>query len=288
MKCLVFADATDFARFQETEQLHLHRFVQFAEFVEEQRAAISDFQQPFAAHVGSGERPFAMSEELAFDELFRQRSAVDRDKGHRGPWAEVVNSSSDQLLAGSSFSENQHAGIRRSDLVDQAFDSLHGGGVADQFRSTLDRLEGFLQSDGLVQKRAVFGDAHQHAVEIEQAAWLGQEVEDLHPQRLNRGVHAAVSRVDDRQRVGRDVFHPGRDIPAGQTGHLQIEDRAVERFLGQGFQCRDPVFAHGDIVPTSRQFDSHDLADQRLVIDEQHTQLAARGSAQGSTPDSIR
>ena len=94
-------------------------------------------------------------------------------------------------------------------------------------------LRDFLQRNGFVHQRAMFGDAQQHAVEIKQAARLWQEVEDLHPQSLNRGVHAAVSGVDDRQRVRSEFLHPSRDVPAGQAGHLQVEDRAIERFLGQ-------------------------------------------------------
>ena len=62
---------------KKSQQFHLHRLVQFAEFVEEQRAAVGDFQQSLAADIGTGERTFAMSEELAFDELFRQSTAID-------------------------------------------------------------------------------------------------------------------------------------------------------------------------------------------------------------------
>ena len=47
------ADAADLARFQEAQQLHLDVLVQFAEFVEEQRAAVGDFEEALVVAVGA-------------------------------------------------------------------------------------------------------------------------------------------------------------------------------------------------------------------------------------------
>ena len=81
---LVFADAADFAAFQHAQQFGLHRLGQLADFVEEQRAAVGDFEQADAVLVGAGEAAFAMAEQFAFDQTFRQRAAVDGDEGHFG------------------------------------------------------------------------------------------------------------------------------------------------------------------------------------------------------------
>ena len=89
VKRFVLADAADFARFQKPEQLDLHRLVEFAQFVEKQRPAVGDFDQPLARRVGSGECPFAMSEQFAFDQVFRQRAAID---GTNGLFARLLNS----------------------------------------------------------------------------------------------------------------------------------------------------------------------------------------------------
>ena len=45
---VVLAHAADLAAFQETQQLDLHGLVQFADLVEEQRAAVGDFEEPLA------------------------------------------------------------------------------------------------------------------------------------------------------------------------------------------------------------------------------------------------
>ncbi len=69
MKRFVFTDTTDFARFQESQHLDLHLLVEFAEFIQEQRPAVGDFQQAFAERVCTGEGTFAMTEQFAFDQI---------------------------------------------------------------------------------------------------------------------------------------------------------------------------------------------------------------------------
>ena len=54
---LVFADAANLAAFQHAQQLGLHRLGQLADFVEEHRAAVGDFEQTDAVLVGTGEAP---------------------------------------------------------------------------------------------------------------------------------------------------------------------------------------------------------------------------------------
>ncbi len=69
---LVLADAADLAAFQHPQQLGLHRLGQLADLVEEDRAAVGDFEQAHAVLVGAGERALAMAEQLALDQRLRQ------------------------------------------------------------------------------------------------------------------------------------------------------------------------------------------------------------------------
>ena len=69
---LVLAHAADLARFEEPEQLDLHALVELADLVEEERAAVGDLEEPLAVGIGAGERPLAMAEQLALDEVFGQ------------------------------------------------------------------------------------------------------------------------------------------------------------------------------------------------------------------------
>lgn len=83
---------------------------------------------------------------------------------------------------------------------------------------------------------------------------------------------------------GAEFLHPSHHVPTGQSRHLQIDDGTIERLLGQCFQCRGSILANNDIVSASRQFDRHDLADERFVVHEQHTQFTARGSIKARLP----
>jgi hypothetical protein len=79
----VLAHAPNFARLQKPQQLDLHRLVELSQLIKEQRAAIGDFEQPFARRVGSREGPLAMSEQFALDEVLGQSTAIHGDEWHR-------------------------------------------------------------------------------------------------------------------------------------------------------------------------------------------------------------
>src|SRR4051794_12697891 len=87
---VVLADAAEFARFEEPEQLHLHALVELADLVEEERAAVGHLEQPLAVGVGPGERTATVAEELALHEVLGQGAAVDRDERLAGASALVV------------------------------------------------------------------------------------------------------------------------------------------------------------------------------------------------------
>ena len=80
LKRLVVADAANFAAFEHPQQCRLRRFGKFTDFIEEQCSAVGDFEQSLSVIVGTRECAFAMSEQFAFDQIFRQCPAVDCDK----------------------------------------------------------------------------------------------------------------------------------------------------------------------------------------------------------------
>src|SRR5690606_15190906 len=74
---------------------------------------------------GTCERPFFMSEELAFEQLFGNRSAIDRDETAVLPWALCMQRAGNQLFAGPAFSQNQHRNVGRAELLDHAANAKH-------------------------------------------------------------------------------------------------------------------------------------------------------------------
>jgi hypothetical protein len=91
----ILADAADLAALEHAEQLGLHGFGQLANFVEEDRAAVGDLEQADAMIVGACEGPFAVAEELAFDERLGQGAAIYGDKWLLGSQALLMHGPGD-------------------------------------------------------------------------------------------------------------------------------------------------------------------------------------------------
>ena len=104
---LLGADRIDLAFLQRAQQLHLRVERQFADFVEEQRAAIGFLELADALVDGAGEGALLVAEQDAFDEIFRDGAAVDGDERLAGAIAFALDGARDQLLADAAFAFDQ-------------------------------------------------------------------------------------------------------------------------------------------------------------------------------------
>ena len=77
-------------------------------------------KRPLRAAIGAGEGALLVAEQLAFQQLGRDGAAVDGDERPLPARAGVVDGAGRELLAGARLAEDQHAGIVRGDLADQA------------------------------------------------------------------------------------------------------------------------------------------------------------------------
>ena len=77
LNTLAAADALKAAILQHTQQLHLHRRGDIADFVQEKRSFMGLFEAPLALANGASERPFLVAEKLAFQERLRHGGAID-------------------------------------------------------------------------------------------------------------------------------------------------------------------------------------------------------------------
>ena len=145
-----------------------------------------------------------MAEELAFEQGFRDRGAVDRHEIAFAS-AEFVQGARHKFLAGPAFALDQHAGTCRRDLADRVHDLPDGGRIAEDMR---DHAAGLVE---LAFEFGVFGfdvarlqraldaefklvDVHRFRDEVERAEFHG----------LDGGVDRAVGGEEDaRRRVGK-------------------------------------------------------------------------------------
>ena len=75
------ADGTNAAVLQNAEQLALHRQRQFADFIEEQRAAMRIEEQALTPAVCAGEGSLDVAEQFGLDHLGRNRAQFTGTKG---------------------------------------------------------------------------------------------------------------------------------------------------------------------------------------------------------------
>jgi len=68
-----------------------------------------------------------MAEELGFQQVLRNRAAVDADKRTLGTGRAVVDLSRDEFFACAGFARDHHRDVRPSHPFDLAKDLLHGG-----------------------------------------------------------------------------------------------------------------------------------------------------------------
>ena len=76
----ILADAANLALLEDTQQLHLHRRREIADFVEQERPEVGRLEEPDAVLGRARERAADVPEQLALDERLGYRPAVDRDK----------------------------------------------------------------------------------------------------------------------------------------------------------------------------------------------------------------
>src|SRR5690606_18483663 len=123
--------STTLFRSQHAEQLALQVERNLADLVEEDRAAVGELEAADAVTVGAGERALHVPEELALEELVRNRRAVDLDQRPVRPRAPGMDHVRDELLADTGFALDQHAGVRLRDGLEAREHLLQRRALAD-------------------------------------------------------------------------------------------------------------------------------------------------------------
>src|SRR5207302_238774 len=106
------ADALDLAALERAQQLGLEVDRELADLVEKQRAARRRLERTLARDHRAGERALVVTEQLALEELRRDRAAVDHDERAVLALALDVHGLGRDLLAGPGLALDQHRRIR--------------------------------------------------------------------------------------------------------------------------------------------------------------------------------
>ena len=102
------ADRLDLALLDGAQQLDLRVERQFADLVEEERAAMGFGELAALVGDGAGEGALLVPEEGGFDQVGGDRAAVDGDERLAGAVAHALDDAGDQFLADAGFAFDQH------------------------------------------------------------------------------------------------------------------------------------------------------------------------------------
>ena len=119
---LAAADSFEGMPLENAEKLRLDRLAHLADLVEEQRAPMSGLELPRLPFGGAGKGALLVPEQLALEERFGQRRAVEADKRRTATVAGVMDRPGDELLARATLPAHKHRGLRRCDAGDLAGD----------------------------------------------------------------------------------------------------------------------------------------------------------------------
>src|SRR5690606_35942553 len=115
---LLLADALERAFLDHAQELALKLERDLADLVEEEGASVRKLEAADAVAQRAGERALHVAEELALEEIARDRGAVHADQRPLATRARVVDRARDQLLAGARLARDQHGGVGVGDELD--------------------------------------------------------------------------------------------------------------------------------------------------------------------------
>src|SRR5690606_9837212 len=205
----------------------------FADFVEEERAAIRHLEQPRARARGAGERAPHMAEQGRFEQALRNRAAVLGDEGAAGTRAVAMNGTRDELLSAPGLAGDEHGNVRGGDAIHELEQAADGLALTHDFAVAMARVAPFARARELALGDVGLGFA---AREQRREPRLGAP----------GPAHGApeqdlIARVGNRDRgERRDQAHP-RELPGpeGAAAHAVVEINDAERLAAREQRDRE-------------------------------------------------
>ena len=120
------ADPVDFAFLNGAQQLGLQARIHFADFVQQQGAAIGFFKLANAPGNGAGKGAFLMAEQFGFQQIFRDGGAIDRNERLVVAQRFAMDIARQHFFTRAAFARHQDRSFAARNLVGQRQHSRHG------------------------------------------------------------------------------------------------------------------------------------------------------------------
>jgi len=222
-------DAPERLFLQHAEQLDLRAPRQIANLVEEQRAAVGEFEPASALAVSTRKRALLVTEQFRLDERIGQGRHVDRHEGMLGARTRVVNGTRQHLFAGTALASDQDRGTARrgpGDGVDGLGHPRVGGVEA---RKPVPGRELFAERFVLGNQRPAFERSRDQHLEFIEVDGLGQVIRRPAFHGVNSGRHGPECCHHDDRDLGIDAPQPIEQGQAVLVRHAEVREDQVER-----------------------------------------------------------
>ncbi len=210
--------------------------LEFADFVEEEGAAIGEFEAADFALVCAGEGTAFVAKQFTFKQIVGERGAVDGDKRLVGAGGEAVERAGDEFFACAGGALDEDGGLCGGDLFDQFEDAADGFGAANDGAFGLDAVE--FGAQGLV-----FGD--ELAALDGLAGGLDEDgaFDGFFNKIASAVLHRFDSALDGPERGHEDHVGGGaqgvdgfEEVNAVHTGHHEVGDHEIDILGAQLFE----------------------------------------------------
>ena len=225
--------ALQLALLKHPEQFGLDVRGHLADFIQQNRATVRQLETPLALGHGPGESPLLMPEELALNEVFRDRRAVHLDERPVGSGTLAVNRPGHQLLAGAALPLNQHRRLGSSDLADEVAQTLHSRAATEQlgtgrlgripltqvsvYLDELGKLLGLLESD----------------IYLVRGKRLDQVIKSAIPHAGHGRFDGCMAGHHDHQRLDRSILQNPQNFGSLAVGQANVHEDQVKVVFAQ-------------------------------------------------------
>ncbi len=215
-----------------------------------------------------------MAEENAFDEIFRDGAAVDRDERAADAIAFALDGARDQLFADAAFAFDQYWNVRCGGALPKRDHALHGIAAHHEIAERQRPLDLFLDAIDFARERFDLQRALDRNLKPFGRRRLDDEIDSAAAHGVDCRFDRAVRRLHDDRRHAlgmADTLEHGHPVDAG---HDEIEENERNRLAILAFKNLEGLLARTaglglESEPLDRLFENTSLG--RIVIDDQNT-----------------
>ena len=227
---------------------------------------MGEFEPPLALGHRAGECALFVAKKFAFDQIFRNRGAIDFDKRRIVPGTLTIQRARHQFLAGAAFARNQHGRLRTRDFADQLAQAFHRGADSLEFVAGfvfLGVAEVRIDLEELVK---IFRFLQGH-LQLIRRKRLEHVIERPVSHAIDGGFNRPMSRHHNHERLlGLRLQFP-QQTGAFAIGQANIEENQIEGVASQIVPSASNGVRTGDVVALLAQHLFKVFADDQVVLE---------------------